>query len=259
MRDLPADYGKHAYIPWYGLIAKREGKDSRWIDTLFKASKKSDRLEFVWESLVKPMLSFHSMVQFENGIVTELHQQNALFKVDLETMNVIGLGVRDMDGHRVDFGARKALRLPSPELTIWNLNKYGYADAWMRPMLGYEYLKDSSIKNTFGYFLKRNDLRKLVRRSNDFILDQFNAKYSDLIGPTQYFSDLPRAFEKLNKAVLSQAESNLLEEELRKNKAAQSKLENVQGFFINRYYKLKQRLEGTPRDICRQLLRGVGL
>ncbi len=257
LRSLPEDYATHGYIPWYGLIAERENGKPRWIDLLFEASGEKDKLEFAWESLVKPLLALHSLVQIDNGVVTELHQQNLLFKIDLKTNRLIGLSVRDMDGHRIDYAARKFLGLPVPEFNPAALDRFGFLDAFKRPMLGYEYLKDSSIKNTLGYFLSKKERRKLIERSNTYVLYRFNRRYASWVGTTSHFEDLPKAYRKLQAVALSPAERDLLETEAAFRDSEQSVVEHIQGIFINGYYKVKQSLEGPAGEICARFFRKV--
>lgn len=247
MRGLPKDYSNVDYIPFYALVADR-GSKPRWIDELYSASGHKDRLAFVWHEIAKPLLDFHSMVHIDHGMVTELHQQNALLRVDPKTKKVLGIGVRDMDGHSIDYTARKHLlhlSVPPGGLSTENSDHHGYLYAREMPMLGYEYLKDSIFKNTMRYFLSPDDVRKLVGFSNAYILDRFNTKYSKQIGSTRDYYALRASFQSLYEQVTPADETEFFKKSAAAEKAKVPFYSRIVNAMIFRYYGLKQRFEKT--------------
>lgn len=242
MRTLPADYGSTVYLPFYSLISQRSD-GSRWIDELYSASGQKNKLEFVWKEIAKPLLDFHLLAHLENGMVTELHQQNALLRVDPATKKILGIGVRDMDGHSIDYLARKhLLHLPVPDggLTHLASSTHGYAFARQMPMLGYEYLKDSILKNLFRYFLVPEDQRKLVGLANEYMLSRFNEKYAKVIGRTPQFLQLSEAFQKVYRAKSSPADLEFLVKESADFRKSTPLLGRLSKDAIFGYYRLKQ-------------------
>ena len=244
LRAPPADYSESVYLPFYALIARRpDGR--RWIDELYEASGYGDKLEFAWHELAKPLLEFHLMVHLDHGVVTELHQQNALLRVDPATKKVLGISTRDMDGHSIDYAGRRALGLPvvAGGLTQDNSRAYGYLFALQMPMLGYEYFKDAIFKNVMKFFLEPGDVRRLVGLGNDMMVRRFNEKHAAAAGPARGVLDLTAAFQRLYDRVLPADEAAFFRAEARSYRESVHPLARLMKGLIFRYYRLKQRLE----------------
>jgi hypothetical protein len=187
MRGMPADYRNMVYLPFYALISERDGQ-GRWVDLLFKSSGYTDKLQFIWNEIAKPMLELSALGELDNGLLSELHQQNVMLKVDPKTMRIVGFAIRDLDYTFIDYEARKnLLGLRTPELNSENSRTYGFVRAKDGPMYGYEYMKDSLFKHVFSFFLTSDEVARVVSGGNDFMLKRFNKKYETLIGETREF------------------------------------------------------------------------
>jgi hypothetical protein len=252
MRTLPSDYAETTYIPFYALIADR-GDGRRWIDELYAASGYRDRLEFVWREIAKPLLEFHLLVNLDYGIVTELHQQNALVRIDPGTHRILGFAARDMDGHSIDYIARKhrlGLPLPPGGLNSETSRTYGYSFSWGMPMLGYEYIKDSLFKHVMKFFLEPRDVRRLVGLGNEMMRARVSAHLAPLIGETKNYLELTEAFHRTYAKVLTTEEAAFFRTEHDAFKASRSWLVNAFKGMIFTYYRFKQRFERAelPHD-----------
>lgn len=261
MRSLPSDYKDVDYLPFYALISDRK-QGPRWIDGLYASSGYRDKLEFVWNEIARPLLELHLMIRLDNGLDTELHQQNALLRIDPRTRRVLGVGVRDMDGHSVDYLSRKyllGLPVPGPALNAADSETFRFVSAQRQPMLGYEILKDSILKNTFRYFLSRDQRHKLVGRSNELIRSRFNSRYAATIGETRRFMQLRKAFELLYQARTPPEARAFFDAEARREREATPFIDRLGEVFFSTYYGLKQRLERTePSGSClRRLVAGL--
>ncbi len=197
------------------------------------------------------------MLQAE-GITPELHQQNALLRVDLASGKVLGAGVKDMDALDINFTLRKniaGLPVPTTTLTHATAEAFGYSRARENSMLGYEYFKDAILKHVFRYFLNARDLEKLVIESNGLILRRFNQSYASQIGVTGNFLDLAGAYEKLYDHASSVTETKFFAEEARLESLSKPMTRRTLNFVLARYYHAKQRLERVMLR-CSALLSG---
>lgn len=244
LRGIPADADRVTYLPLYALVADKGG--DRWLDELFRASGARDRLEFVWNEIAKPLIEFHAMIHVDNGMVTELHQQNAMLRVDAATGRVLGLAVRDMDGHSIDYSARKHLlgkSLPAGGLSPETSDVFGYLYAREMPMLGFEYFKDAIFKNTMKYFLAPADVEKLVGRANALILERINARYAGVVGTIPTFENIKPALQKFYETVQSPEERKFFVDAASAERRSMSLFARATNHLIFKYYLLKQRFE----------------
>src|SRR5207248_1746103 len=145
----------------------------RWIDELFEASGLSQKDEFVWNELIKPLVELHSLLAIKNGLPTELHQQNLSVVIDRVTKRVKGLMVRDMDGHTVDHSLRvhqlgKSVLGEGDFRTSASL--FRYAHAQNNQMVSYlEKLRMESIQWIFKYVLPHGALNGVLQKADRFI------------------------------------------------------------------------------------------
>lgn len=200
-RELPPDLKDKIILPVYSLIAKRPNGQPRWVDELFEHSGKPRMNDFVWEDLVKPMTELHCLLSINNGLTTELHQQNTLFVINPRTLKVEGVLLRDMDAHLVDHSLR-IHRLEKKPITASSdfdenvyLFRYGLAQA--NQFRSYtEKLRMESVEWMYKYALNRKQMKGLLGKMDQFVADSFNEQFPE--APIQNAGELRKGWQKVH-------------------------------------------------------------
>lgn len=210
LRNLPENSKNRIFLPLYSLISTRVGRD-RWIDELYRYSGRSSKLEFVTKDLIAPMNELHNLLSIENGLTTELHQQNLLIEVDPITRKIKGLIVRDMDANWIDHSLRvgklgkKAIQTDSFKSAAYD---FRYAIAQENQIKSYtEILRTRSIEWLMKYFLNANDLQLALAFSDHNYIHAFNQKFPEYA--VQRLAEMPEAWNKLHASVTSPEEKNV--------------------------------------------------
>jgi hypothetical protein len=192
-RGLPADMDTIDSIPMASLFESASDGSSLRIEELYQKSGGTDRFSFVWDEIVKPVLEFEAMVDFKYGMRTELHGRNLLLRLDTRTKRIVGVSVRDLDVHSIDYLGRRQRGLPVPEgdLTVETSALFGYFDAVQNRALGFEFLKSSVLKKFSRSFLNDAEMERLIGATNALIVKRFNENYGT---NARDVSELSRAY-----------------------------------------------------------------
>lgn len=193
LRTLPKDYGTHTYLPFFSLMATRED-GTRWIDEVFESYSSiyhQDKLSFFWNEIAKPLVEFNAVAHLKYGLITEMHQQNVMLRIDPKTKKILGIAVKDMDGHSIDFQIRQARKLKVPPLSVENSARYGFMFAHDLPNLGFQYFKDSIFKHLAPLFLgeDKKSLDQLIGLANERHRNLFNKYMKEIIFSQEEFND----------------------------------------------------------------------
>jgi len=220
-------------LPFYSLIADRSPKP-KWIDELFKSSKHASMNEFVWEDIVKPLLDMHATLM-ENGITSELHQQNICLTVDRKTGSIKGLLLKDMDGNWIDHSLRTH-RLGKPSIHFSSFENDAYLFRYaMAPENHYDsyvdMLRERNIRNTFKFVLNPNELSELISASDKYLIGRFNRAFPE--HKIDNISQYKNAWKKLSDASIT-PEERLVYERIRSTRK-----EVGVGAFLRRFYNRK--------------------
>ena len=208
LRGLPGELTHDILLPWYSMIAAREGKATRWVDELFAASGKARMDDFLWTEMVKPLTELHGLLSIQNGLTPELHQQNFLVRVDPATLRVKGLVIRDMDAHFVDHSLRTH-RLNKPTLSHggWDESMYlfRYGQAQGNQFRSYaDKLRTESLTWMLKHMVSKRDAGALVDRADAQMVQQFNIQFPDFAVPD--FATLEQGWQALHDAVTTPEE-----------------------------------------------------
>ncbi len=210
-RDLPENFSEKIHLPWFSLIADRKGHD-RWIDELFRHSGYKDRFEFVWREFVHPLIEFQTLLAMDNGMTTELHQQNLVLQIDRRTRKVEGFVLRDMDGNWVDYSLRRHLFPGLPVLTDAaadeaKLLRYGEAQA--NQIFSYRnVIRSRTIDATFKYFLNGSESTDLLQLADQTIIRRFNQRFGEL-AQAKDLESLEKAWETVHRKTTAPSEKAL--------------------------------------------------
>lgn len=207
LRELPQEMNQDIHLPVFSLIAKRSFED-RWIENLFDASPKQDKVDFVFEDLVLPLLELHSLIDFRQGLTTELHQQNVVYVIDRKTHLVKGVRLKDMDAHWVDYSLREH-RLNQSTPTIGFFPKDAYLLRFAEAPLNHfqslvEVFRSRNVINTYKYFLSSAEMKRLLKRFDDYAVAQFNQSYPEYT--VSQILDMEGAWKKIASDVKSARE-----------------------------------------------------
>lgn len=210
-RTLPNNFDKTISIPWYALISDR-GDKPMWIEELYKASGIKSKTEFVFEKLIKPVVELYSMISFEAGLSSELHQQNLVLQFDPKTFEIKGVIFRDMEAMYVHESLRKSklnlkpIEIPFEEAAD-NLRYYAASE---RTLKGYlEGVRFHSFKYIYKYFLSSNELKEVLRKGDQYLISKFNKAFPDysISQPNQFTS----TWRKLSNDVATPTERTVTE------------------------------------------------
>ncbi len=244
LRALPNEPG-NTLIPWYSLIAERDGKKN-WFEELFNASGYKNRFDFAWNELVKPLVELNAEMNFRQGLTTEFHQQNVLLSIDPSTQKVRGLAIRDMDSHWVDYVVRREvnhLPLPGAEAgaAFRDLAKVlKFSESSALPDASYiRYLREESVEGIFKYIFDAHELNQLMKLGDGVMVKRFNSSMHGL-SQIDHIEQLNSAMKSIHSRLLGKRERAVFDEIIAEERTGQKSSVLVADRITDAYYAFKK-------------------
>lgn len=180
LRSLPVNTStkSHFYIPLFALVSQRENEIS-YIEQLYNNSHLQSKLEFAEKYLIRPLTEMYSTLMFENGLTSELHQQNVLLAINEQNFEITKILIRDMDAHYIDFETRLLLNVEENKFLPQDIDqqiKIYHANASSQYAIkSYaEYLRYHSFKSILKYFLNAKELDQALQIADSIVVENYN-------------------------------------------------------------------------------------
>lgn len=228
LRNAPDELSQQVFLPTFALIAKRKF-ESTWIEEIYKSSPYKNRLDFVFNELVRPLVELHIKLSMDYGLTTEMHQQNVVYAINPDTLEIQSVFLRDMDAHYIDHSLRKNIlgfNDPIRRSTELDAIHFRFADASANQFHSYaDLLRNRNIIRTYQSFLSPSELKTLVEKSDQLIMNAFNRRFPNLA--ISQISEYKAAWQKAARIYTTSQEETLYG----KIREMFSSPKNSQGFF----------------------------
>ncbi len=198
-------------LPWYSLISEHEGKKAYWVNKLFEKSRYTNKANFVFDTFAQPITEMYAQLGFENGLTSELHQQNTLISIDPKTLKVENIVIRDLEASDIDHSLRTH-QLKKSSVVYKSFEEdaklFKYAKTTEYMIGSYvEPVRYHNIESIFKYFLSKDELDQVLKRMDAYLVQRFNESFPKFaISHIRQFED---AWKEMKKSITSIEEQKL--------------------------------------------------
>ena len=173
-REYSADFlsGKSTMIPLFALVNNKIGEI--WLDRMANAEGIT-RQALLENEIMPAMVDAFSELSLKYGLTPELHQQNTLLQINMQTGHFEKIVIRDMDAFQIEVDQRSALGLDNSPLKNLSPAELAGSNAGVK-VGGRIYRYAFQLRHNFkwllaGSFLKGVRVLRLVHLADERLLE----------------------------------------------------------------------------------------
>ena len=209
-RDLSSlSIDQFIVIPMATLVAKREFTEP-WLNEIFRYSGHPNKVDFIWEEMLAPLVALNAEIEFDEGIALDLNPKNVNLKIDPKTRKIVGFLIGETLEFQIDHSLRvhRLGRAAVPGSLEDNARDLSYGTAQGKVYSSYrDILKGKTIRELFSDSLEKEGVEVLLEMADQLTFKLFHQRFPEYTPTTS--RELQASLIDLNTRATSAEESEV--------------------------------------------------